>query len=75
MKRGTFNLFGNVAIVISLCEINLNLFFFVSRLAVRECVCHVFKKGLYITLVVSPWPFQCFMTLLFMSFYLMLIQT
>ena len=26
MIRDTFNLFGNVAIVISLCEINLNFF-------------------------------------------------
>ena len=27
---------------------------------VIECVSH-FYKGLYITLVVSPWPFQCFL--------------
>ena len=38
--------------------------------SVRESVCHIFKKGC--TLVVSPWPFQCFMTLLLMSFHLML---
>ena len=29
-------------------------------LCVIECVSH-FYKGLYITLVVSPWPFQCFL--------------
>ena len=38
------------------------------RAWVRECVCHFFKKGC----VVSAWPFQCFMTLLLMSFHLML---
>ena len=27
---------------------------------VIECVSR-FYKGLYITLVVSPWPFQCFL--------------
>ena len=36
--------------------------------SVRVCVCSCviecvsrFYKGLYITLVVSPWPFQCFL--------------
>ena len=29
-------------------------------LCVIECVSR-FYKGLYITLVVSPWPFQCFL--------------
>ena len=36
----------------------------------RECVCHIFKKG-----CTSHWlfsPIQCFMTLLLMSFHLML---
>ena len=50
-----------------------------KRHSVRVCmsggcmsVCVTFLKGLYITLVVSPWPFQCFMALLLMSFHLML---
>ena len=30
---------------------------------VMECVSR-FYKGLYITLVVSPWPFQCFYDLI-----------
>ena len=53
-------------------------FFIIARRAgdykmhsVRVCVCSCviecvsrFYKGLYITLVVSPWPFQCFYDLI-----------